>query len=429
MLDTNLSMSTNYIILIFGIVLALILGYVLGRKQRPFYGIIQQTLEQLIDGDYNLKFPLLLPKEERKIANCLSELSQHLNLKFQDMQSKLQNKEALLETIPDGVITVDAKGVITTINKAATVFFTELDTNAQNKKLSHILRHSVVVDVLDRVLSKDGFVQEEMTSSTEKNLQLLALRLLSKKGETKGAILVFNDVTHLKKLENMRQNFVANVSHELKTPITLIKGFIETLAGGAHKNEDERMEFLGIIEKHANRLEAIIEDLLSLSRIEEGKKHSTIEYKLTSIQELVLKSMSNCSEKAETKRIKLHYKKTDNDSLKINPSLMEQALTNLIDNAIKYSSENSMVTISTGTKENEYYFEIKDEGSGIGKDHLNQLFERFYRVDKARSRDVGGTGLGLAIVKHIAQAHNGYVTVSSKEGIGSTFTIFFPKKV
>ena len=224
----------------------------------------------------------------------------------------------------------------------------------------------------------------------------------------------------------MRQDFVANVSHEIKTPLTAIKGFVETLQSGAKDRPDEADRFISIIEKHANRLEAIVEDLLQLSRIEKENEAKQIRFAKGSIRNILRSSIQICQAKADAKRIDIELSCGDSVTATINAALLEQALINLIDNAVKYSGENGKIVVKSEKTPVELSISIQDNGIGISRKHLSRLFERFYRVDKARSREQGGTGLGLAIVKHIVKAHGGHVTVESERGKGSTFTIHLP---
>jgi two-component system phosphate regulon sensor histidine kinase PhoR len=221
---------------------------------------------------------------------------------------------------------------------------------------------------------------------------------------------------------------VANVSHEIKTPLTAIKGFVETLHQGSVDNPEETARFLGIVRKHVDRLNSIITDLLSLSRIEQEDEARAIKFEVRHIREVFTTAMQICRSKAEQKQIEINQSCPDELQAKFDPSLLEQAVVNLLDNAIKYSDSGSMVSLKAVRYDGSVRISIEDQGIGIAKKHLPRLFERFYRVDKARSRKLGGTGLGLAIVKHIAQAHGGRITVESKLGEGSTFTLELPVK-
>ena len=242
-----------------------------------------------------------------------------------------------------------------------------------------------------------------------------------------GALIVLNDVTRIRRLENVRREFVANVSHEIKTPITAIKGFVETLRDGAVGNPEDAERFLGIIENHAERLEAIIEDLLSLSRIEREAERGKIALVEGQVQDVVQMAVQVCEMSARAKEIKIECSCDKDIASKINGPLLEQAMVNLLDNAIKYSAKGSTIWVEASQTAEDIEIDVRDQGCGIEKEHLPRLFERFYRVDKARSRQLGGTGLGLAIVKHITQAHGGQVSVESIPGKGSTFSIRLPR--
>jgi two-component system phosphate regulon sensor histidine kinase PhoR len=245
-------------------------------------------------------------------------------------------------------------------------------------------------------------------------------------GEQIGALVVLNDVTQLRRLENIRREFVANVSHELKTPITAIKGFVETLRDAAVRNSQDADRFLTIIDKHVTRLEAIVEDLLSLSRIEQGAEKGEIERADSRISDILRTAVQVCNIRAAAKQIKIDIACPEAIRAQVDPPLIEQAVVNLLDNAIKYSEEGKSVWVEAFKRDDEVIISVRDQGCGIEKRHLSRLFERFYRVDKARSRQLGGTGLGLAIAKHIVQAHSGSLTVESTPGKGSVFSIRLP---
>jgi two-component system phosphate regulon sensor histidine kinase PhoR len=240
--------------------------------------------------------------------------------------------------------------------------------------------------------------------------------------------VVLNDVTHLRKLENVRKDFAANVSHEIKTPLTAIKGFVETLRTAKADHPEDTGRFLAIIEKHVNRLTAIIEDLMKLSKIEQQDEKSEIQLEESSVKSVILSAVQTCREKTVAKNITVDLACPENISARIDSRLMIQALVNLLDNAINYSGEKGNIKISATLKNSELIVSVQDHGIGIPKEHLSRLFERFYRVDKARSRNLGGTGLGLAIVKHIAHAHGGRVSVDSTPGKGSTFSLYLPAR-
>lgn len=239
-----------------------------------------------------------------------------------------------------------------------------------------------------------------------------------------GAVFVLNDVTRLRRLENMRRDFAANVSHELKTPITSIKGFIETILDGA--SMDDARRFMDIIARQADRLDAIIDDLLALSRIEKEAEASDIVLAPSRLKEILLGAANDCQLRADERRIKVEIRCLDEINARVNALLLQQAVRNLLENAVKYSDDGGEIHVIGERTTEEVRVSVVDFGCGIAPEHHARLFERFYRVDKARSRKLGGTGLGLAIVKHIVLAHRGRVTVESAPGKGSKFTIHLP---
>ena len=240
-------------------------------------------------------------------------------------------------------------------------------------------------------------------------------------------LVVLHDVTRLRHLEDVRRDFVANVSHELRTPITSLKGFVETLLDGALEDRDNAARFLRIMLRQVNRLDAIISDLLALSRIEKGFDGQTIELAAEAGPRRAPGGRRDVREEGRRQRRRRSSLLCPEDlSAEINAALLEQAVVNLLDNAVKYSDAGAAVEVRAERREAELVIEVQDHGCGIEAKHLPRLFERFYRVDKARSRELGGTGLGLAIVKHIALAHRGSVSVESAVGVGSTFTLRLP---
>jgi two-component system phosphate regulon sensor histidine kinase PhoR len=241
-----------------------------------------------------------------------------------------------------------------------------------------------------------------------------------------GAVIVLNDVTEVQRLENVRRDFVANVSHELKTPVASIKGFVETLLDGALDDRDDARRFLGIVARQADRLATIIEDLLALSRIEQSETSGKLPLDQLPLSGILITASDDCRPRAVERSIRLEVECPPDLTVTVNGPLLEQAVINLVDNAIKYSESGKTVWLSAEDDATGPAIRVRDEGCGIAEEHLPRLFERFYRVDKARSRNLGGTGLGLSIVKHIVQAHAGTIVVESTPGVGTTFTIRLP---
>jgi two-component system phosphate regulon sensor histidine kinase PhoR len=241
-----------------------------------------------------------------------------------------------------------------------------------------------------------------------------------------GCLLVIHDITRMMHLETVRRDFVANVSHELKTPITSIKGFVETLSDGALDDRPRAERYLEIIGKHANRLERIIEDLLSLARLEQQEKQ-TLEIQAVPVFSLCEEARQSCELLAQEKGIRISIEGPRELQWRANVSLMTQAILNLLDNGIKYSSPKTSIRLVIEATEGYVLLKVIDQGRGIPPKDLRRIFERFYRVNKERSREVGGTGLGLSIVKHVVTLHGGTVQVESQENEGSTFTIQLPQ--
>jgi two-component system phosphate regulon sensor histidine kinase PhoR len=260
----------------------------------------------------------------------------------------------------------------------------------------------------------------------ERFLQARGTMLRDASGARAGAVIVLNDVSRIKKLEQLRKEFVADVSHELKTPITSIQGYVETLMDGAMNDREEAGRFLAIVARHADRLNTIIEDLLLLSRLDQAPEAAKLEKDESSVAAVLATAVEACAMKSREKGISVLTDCPADLTALVNAQLLAQAVTNLLDNAVKYSESGASVTVSALREGGDFVVSVRDRGCGIPAELLPRIGERFFRVDKARSRGQGGTGLGLAIVKHIAEAHGGSLAVSSQVGKGSTFSIRLP---
>jgi two-component system phosphate regulon sensor histidine kinase PhoR len=286
-----------------------------------------------------------------------------------------------------------------------------------------------MLSLIDESERQPGPVEREMTAgvSDEVVLNLRATALKDVAGQRIGTLVVLNDVSMLRRLETMRQDFVANVSHELRTPITSVKGFAETLLDGAMNDPATAKRFLSIIVRQATQLESIIRDLLDLARLEQSSAQ-TLDRPLTPVAGVLMSALELCQIRADARGVRLVLTCAENLTARMHAGLIEQAVVNLVDNAIKYGASGAgasveVVAVQAGDC---VRITVRDTGVGIEHKHLDRIFERFYRVDRGRSRELGGTGLGLAIVKHIVLVHNGTVAVASEPGVGSTFTILLP---
>jgi two-component system phosphate regulon sensor histidine kinase PhoR len=329
----------------------------------------------------------------------------------------------------EGVIAFDREERIISVNPAAASWFEIDPEKVRGRSIQETIRNLALQQFVSSALGSPAPIADDIVvyQNGERILNVRSAPLLGFESEPIGTLIVFDDVTQLRRLENMRRDFVANVSHEIKTPLTAIKGFVETLHQGVVKSPEESERFLGIIEKHVNRLSTIVEDLLMLSRIEDEGERGELKREPTRLWDIFQNALQICRPRADEKKIAIELKGDDKAAAFGDPVLLEQAVVNLLDNAIKYSDPQKTVQLEALYAGKEVRIRIEDHGIGIEKKHLSRLFERFYRVDKARSRALGGTGLGLAIVKHIAQAHGGQVTVQSALGTGSTFTIHLPR--
>ncbi len=390
---------------------------------------IKKGAERFARGDLNYRMPAADTEEMRGLAKAMSQMAIQLDVRIKTAIKQRNELEAVLSSMKEGVIAVDLDEKIISINQSAASMFKSRTSDLEQRSIQEVIRNPELQKITKKAISSGEHSEGDIVlyQGEESILNVQTTSLLDENEKFIGIIVVLNDVTQLRHLETMRKEFVSNVSHEIKTPLTAIKGFVETLSQGAMENPGEAKRFLNIIEKHVNRLVALIEDLMHLSVIEQKDKIKEIKLKKGNIRSVIKTAVQVCQAKAESKKIKVNLICHEDISAKIDTQLLEQAAVNLLDNAIKYSEEKGLVQIEVIAKGSEICLSFKDYGIGIPKEHLPRLFERFYRVDKARSRKLGGTGLGLAIVKHIVQTHEGYVTVESEPGKGSNFIIHLPK--
>ena len=406
---------------------ALVCFYASRRISRPIEEM-RKGAEHFAKGNLEFRLSLAGITETAELAEAMNLMAANLANQIETEVNQRNQIEAVLSSMSEGVIALDMDEHILSFNQAAADMLERLQAAAKNQSLQEIIRDSRLSEFVEKAQKSNIPVKEDIIlyQNGERILNINASFLRDAKEKRIGTLLVLNDVTQLRRLEKMRQDFVANVSHEIKTPLTAIKGFVETLQSGTKDNPEEAARFLSIIDKNVNRLGAIVDDLLHLSRIEKDNEANLIQLTKTAVKNIITSSIKICKTEAEAKQIEINFTCDDSLEAMIEPVLFEQAMVNLINNAVKYSMEKSKIQINVVKTDSGVSCSIEDNGMGISKKHLSRLFERFYRVDKARSREQGGTGLGLAIVKHIVQAHGGHVTVDSTPGKGSTFTIHLP---
>ncbi|MHB8079203.1 MAG: ATP-binding protein, partial [Candidatus Krumholzibacteriia bacterium] len=341
-------------------------------------------------------------------------------------------REAVLASMLEGVLAVDGEERVIVLNLAAARLLRVEIPRALGRPLGEVARNAdlrrFVGGVLAARAAREGEfrLDDPARAGSERIMQAHGTVLRDGAGSGIGALVVLNDVTRLRRLETVRREFVANVSHELKTPITAIKGFVETLLEGEAKDRAETLRFLEVVARQADRLNAIIEDLLTLSRIEQEETGDGIALAATAVCGPLQAALLACEPLAREREIPVTLDCAPDLEARVNAALLEQAVINLVDNALKYSEAGRPVLVAAMRTAAGLEIRVRDGGCGIAREHLPRLFERFYRVDRGRSRRQGGTGLGLAIVKHIVKAHGGTVGVESAPGEGSTFTIVIP---
>jgi two-component system phosphate regulon sensor histidine kinase PhoR len=433
--DAELARSQRWLLLGFlaWAVAALAAGRaVASRLARPVVDLSLAAV-RLADGDVSTPIPTAEAAELAELAEAIGSLREQLVERGLTIGRQGTQQEAVLGSMIEGVLAIDARQRVVGINRAAAELLAVDPARAIRRPLQEIVRNPDLRRFALRAIDCREPVEDDLLlrGPRDRTIRLrgTALRDLSGEG---GAVIVLNDVTDVHRLENVRRDFVANVSHELKTPIASIKGFVETLLDGAIDDPVDTRRFLGIIARQADRLASIIEDLLALSRIEQSEGTGNLPRESVRMADLLSAVTVDCLPRAEDRSIRLDVTCDESVEAKVNAPLLEQALINLVDNAIKYSDPGRTIRIGVATEAGTtgdggtVVITVQDEGCGIDAEHLPRLFERFYRIDKARSRKLGGTGLGLSIVKHIVQAHGGTVAVESEPGVGSTFTIRLP---
>jgi two-component system phosphate regulon sensor histidine kinase PhoR len=378
-----------------------------------------------------LGYKMLVPDsaEMAGLADTLNEMSRQLEERIRIIVRQRNEQEAVLASMVEGVLAVDTEQRVISLNKAAADLLESDQVEMLGRSLQEVVRNIDLRRFVAQSLDSNEPIEGDIVLRGEPGriLQAHGTALRDAVGKGIGAVIVLNDITSFRRLENVRRDFVANVSHELKTPITSIKGFVETLLDGALENPEDAERFLRIIAKQADRLHAIIDDLLSLSKIEQSEESGDIDLEESLVQEVLQTAITSCEPQAREKAIMLELVCDPELSARMNAPLLEQAVVNLLDNAVKYSDPGALVRVTASTNDGELTIAVRDNGCGIPADELPRIFERFYRVDKARSRKQGGTGLGLSIVKHIVNVHRGRVTVESTIGRGSTFSIKLPR--
>jgi two-component system phosphate regulon sensor histidine kinase PhoR len=408
---------------------AALLSLLLSHRIRRPIDDIKKGAESFSRGEFDVHLPSSGLTEIAGLSETMNRMAGELRERIRTITEQRNELEAVLSSMVEGVFGVDREERLLGMNPSAARILGCNPATAQGRTIQEVIRLAELQRFVVGALSSEEPVEKDLVlyGEAERIVRAHGTPLRDAEGNRIGVLVVLNDVTRLARLENIRKDFVANVSHEIKTPITAIKGFVETLQEGKTHDPEDVKRFLGIIHRHVDRLEAIVEDLLALSRIEKEAEAEEIILEEHLVRGILARAIQACENKAEAKKIRLELDCSEELKGKINPLLLEQAVVNLLDNAINYSGEGTSVAVVAEEAAQEIMIRVQDHGSGIERKHLDRIFERFYRVDKSRSRKLGGTGLGLAIVKHIIQAHGGRVSVESQIGEGSTFTLHLPQ--
>jgi two-component system, OmpR family, phosphate regulon sensor histidine kinase PhoR len=407
------------------VALSLLLSYLLSHLTSRTLRDLAASASRIGRGEWGTRIAIRSADELGELAAVMNDMAQRIEGQMERISSEKGRLDAILEGMGEGVMVTDADAVVTLVNPAFCALF-GTTAGVQGRQLLEISRHPDLYAACRAVLSERREQHQEITLAPGNSTRVHWVPLVQD-GALRGAVAVFHDISALKRVEQIRRDFVANVSHELRTPVTVIKGYAETLLSGALVDDPGRSaHFLGIIDNHAQRLSRLIADLLALSELESGA--SVLKPQKVQLEDAVQQTLQLLEQKSEQLGVTVQILGLKGlPQVSADRARLDQVLMNLLDNALKYCKAGGKVTVSAVEEGNLMRVLVCDNGIGIPQKDLPRLFERFYRVDEARSRERGGTGLGLSIVKHIVQAHGGSVQVQSTPGTGSEFSFTLPK--
>ena len=413
-----------FIILLVSVISAALLSY---NITKPINRVINVT-KRLQNKDYSARINAAYSGEIGNLNTSVNALAASLQAHVNEIEESEKQLNSIMSNLVSGVVLIDDKGFVDLTNHATERFLSKHTSKITGKEYSYVfgplgIDHLIETVIEDNVKRHD---EAHIYFPEERILDVHIAPYYSQGWHQRGAIIVMHDITNIRRLEKMRSEFVANVSHELKTPITSVKGFAETLLSGDVPDKETADQFLRIIYDESERLNRLITDLLELSKIE--KQAMPLKITDVNVNQIINNSTQTISKFARDKNITLHLPEIDEAvHVEADKDRLGQIVLNLVANAVNYTADNGAIFINVEERTSKVVISVRDTGMGIPAESLDRLFERFYRVDQARSRHSGGTGLGLAIVKHLVESHGGNIFVKSKEGIGSTFTVELPK--
>ena len=383
------------------------------------------TIKRFTEGSFNLS----VAERWNYSGNPLNDEIRRLSSFLLNMRRSFQNQQdqlsALIENIGGPFLFIDNHGKIRLANELFQQIFDNKISNHEELRYEDVIKNKEIIHTIERTFQLRTDVHETLVVSVgieRKHFDVHAIPIRRGHGHSKGLVVIFHDITRLKKLEQVRKDFVANVSHELRTPVTSLKGFAETLLEDSQISDEDRKTFLTIMLKESDRLQLLIQDLLELSKIED--EHFQLNTGAINVTKIAQETLELLQETAQKKDISIQFSAHGNTIALGDSVRVKQMFVNIISNAIAYSPEKSHISVTVESVADTVVFKTIDTGIGMAKEEIPRIFERFYRVDRARSRNSGGTGLGLAIVKHLAEAHNGRIEVESEPGVGTTFSIY-----
>lgn len=385
---------------------------------------------KLAEGDYSVHTAIIENERKNDLTLAISSIAQKMEKISSEREMEKERLNTLVESMGSGLLMFGRGGTLNLVNGVfRKTFDIQDDINLIGKTVN-----SLKLPIEIKSLIEDVYMTEE-SCDTQLNIHINGFSssinvygapVISNYGNWLGIVVVIHDITELVRLEKVRKDFVANVSHELRTPVTSIKGFAETLLDGAMNDQTVMKEFLEIIQKESNRLKLLIDELLVLSDVE--REGFTLKFSEVGLKKMIYEAIQVVSGNIEEKDMIVNFNMPNEIVIDGDESRLIQVMVNLLSNAITYSMKNTTITIEVKAVEEDVVIVVKDEGIGIKESELERLFERFYRIDQARSRDSGGTGLGLAIVKHLIEVHDGTINVESKLNVGTVFSLRIPRK-